>query len=400
MCISASASYGFFPCQCVTTTFDYASSNEVMAKLKDAGTIITNQTKRDIGDQWKSLSNEERQKYKDVAEVAKAELAKQQDLFRAESKEVKRKLQNRISLKSIVGIVNKLSADQRSAVEAIGLGGILQLRCTFLNHALCKWLVGNFDPVSRSLTVHGRSYVVTKSHVEECLGINGQGNVIELESHTKIDSCLEVLKNVGFTKGVVQLKDLRQYLEKTSEADDVFKTIFALYILGCFLCPNTKAGVTRSFMKAVSDVREMGKQNWAKLTLQFLCKGIQYQRDNHHVPPSGCLFLLVVFYLERVSPSVKPSIRKLPSLVVWGDDEIRSVLHQFDKIGGYDSEGVVVHFTEVGDASGKEGGLSQISTADVQTMTSTFVTVAALLLRQNMFMSNLLGTEMKCNPQE
>ncbi|KAI8536726.1 hypothetical protein RHMOL_Rhmol10G0279400 [Rhododendron molle] len=273
-----------------------------MAKLKDVGTIITNQTKRDIGDQWKSLSNEERQKYKDVAEVAKAELAKQQDLFRAELKEVKRKLQNRISLKSIVGIVNKLSADQRNAVEAIGLGGILQLRCTFLNHALCKWLVGNFDPVSRSLTVHGRSYVVTESHVEECLGINGQGNVIDLESHTKIDSCLEVLKNV--------------------------------------------------------------------------------------------------FYLERVSPSVKPSIRKLPSLVVWGDDEIRSVLHQFDKIGGYDSEGVVVHFTEVGEASGKEGGLSQISTADVQTMTSTFVTVAALLLRQNMFMSNLLGTEMKCNPQE
>ncbi|KAI8539195.1 hypothetical protein RHMOL_Rhmol09G0162400 [Rhododendron molle] len=239
-----------------------------------------------------------------------------------------------------------------------------------------------------------------KSHVEECLGINGQGNVIDLESHTKIDSCLQVLKNVGFTKGVVQLKDLRQYLEKTSEADDVFKTIFALYILGCFLCPNTKAGVTRSFTKAVSDVREMGKQNWAKLTLQFLCKGIQYQRDNHHVQPSGCLFLLVVFYLERVSPSVKPSIRKLPSLVVWGDDEIRSVLHQFDKIGGYDREGVVVHFTEVGEASSKEGGLSQISTADVQTMTSTFVTVAALLLRQNMFMSNLLGTEMKCNPQE
>ncbi|KAI8561141.1 hypothetical protein RHMOL_Rhmol04G0314500 [Rhododendron molle] len=107
-----------------------------------------------------------------------------------------------------------------------------------------------------------------------------------------------------------------------------------------------------------------------------------------------------VFYLERVSPTLKPSIRKLPSLVVWGDDEIKSVLHQFDKIGGYDNEGVVVHFIEVEEASGKQGGLSQISTADVQTMTSTFVTVAALLLRQNMFMPNLLGTEMKSNPQE
>lgn len=197
-------------------------------------------------------------------------------------------------MKSIVRIVNKLSADQRSAVEAIGLGGILQLRCTFLNHALCKWLVGKFDPVCHSLTVHGRTYVVTESHVEECLGINGQGNDIELEGNTKIESCPEVAKDVGFTNGVVQLKDLRQYLERTEEVDHVFKRKFALYILGCFLCPNTKAGVSRSFMKAVSDVGEMGNQNWAKLTLQFLCKGIQDQRDNHHVQPSGCLFLLVV----------------------------------------------------------------------------------------------------------
>ncbi|KAI8530692.1 hypothetical protein RHMOL_Rhmol11G0079300 [Rhododendron molle] len=340
-----------------------------MAKLKDVGAIITNQTKRDIGDQWKSLSNEERQKYKDVVEVAKAKLPKHKDLLPEEPKEVKRKLQNCISLKSIVGIVNNLSADQRSAIEAIGLGGVLQLRCTFLNHALCKWLVGKFDPVSRSLTVHGRTYVVTESHVEECLGINGKGNVIDVESHTKIESCPEVLRNVGFKNGVVQLKDLRQYLDKTSEADDVFKRIFALYILGCFLCPNTKAGVTRSFMKAVSDVGEMGKQNWAQLTLHFLCKGIQYQRDNHMYNQVG-------------------------AYSCW------CVLHQFDKIGGYDNEGVVVHFTEVEEASGKQGGLSQISTADVQTMTSTFVTVAALLLRQYMFMSNLLGTEMKSNPQE
>ncbi|KAI8553434.1 hypothetical protein RHMOL_Rhmol05G0015600 [Rhododendron molle] len=154
-------------------------------------------------------------------------------------------------------------------------------------------------------------------------------------------------------------------------------------MLGCFLCPNTKAGVTRSVINAVSDVAGMGNQNWAKLTLQFLCKGIQEQRDKHHVQPSGCLFLLVVvFYLERVSPTVKPSIRKFPSLVVWGDDEIRRVLHKFDKIGGYDKEGVVVHFTQVGDASANEGGLSQISSADVQTMTTTFVTVAGPTFRQ------------------
>ncbi|KAE9444728.1 hypothetical protein C3L33_23373, partial [Rhododendron williamsianum] len=361
------------------TAFILYNSNEVVAKLKDARTIITNQTKRDIGDQWKSLSNEERQKYKDVAEAAKEELAKYKDLFPAEPKKVK---------------INACSA-----VQSIGLGGILQLRCTFLNHALCKWLVGKFDPVSRSLTVHGRTFVVTESHVMECLGINGQGNVIDLEGNTS-DSCAEVCKNVGLTNGVVQLKHLREYLEKTEEVDDVFKRKFALYILGCFLCPNTKAGVTRSLMNVVSYVGEMGNQNWAKLTLQFLCKGIRDQRDKGHVQPSGCLFLLVVFYFERVSPTVKPFIRKFPYLVVWGDDEIKRVLHQFDKIGGYDSDGVVVHFTQVGEPTGNEGGVSQISTADVQTMTSTFVTVAGLLLRQNMFMAKLLGSEIQSNLRE
>ena len=103
--------------------------------------------------------------------------------------------------------------------------------------------------------------------------------------------------------------------------------------------------------------------------------------------------------MERVSPIVKASIRKFPSLVLWGDTEMKSGLHQFDKIGGYDSEGVVVHFTEVVEGSGNEGGVSHISTADVQTMTSTFVTVAGLLLRQNMFMAKFLGSKIQCNPQ-
>ncbi|KAF7154070.1 hypothetical protein RHSIM_Rhsim01G0153500 [Rhododendron simsii] len=287
--------------------------------------IVTNSTrmKRDIGAQWKSLSNEERQKYKYLAEAAKEELVKQKELFSKELKKVKRKLQNRISLRSIVRIVKKLNAEQRNAVHAIGLGGILQLRCKFMNHELCNWLVGKFDPICRSLTVHGRTFVLTEAHVEECLGINAQSTVIDLEGNT--------------------------------------------------------------------DVAEMANQNWAKLTLQFLCKGVQDQRDKDHVQSSGCLFLLVVFYLERVSPTLKPSIRKFPSLVVWGDVEIKKVLHQFDKIGGYDREGVVVHFTQVGEPSGNMSGVSQISTADVQTMTSTFVNVAGFLLRQNMIMAKLLG---------
>ncbi|KAF7152748.1 hypothetical protein RHSIM_Rhsim01G0154300 [Rhododendron simsii] len=99
----------------------------------------------------------------------------------------------------------------------------------------------------------------------------------------------------------------------------------------------------------------------------------------------------VSFLLGTCVSYAKAFHSKFPSLVVWGDDEIKRVLHQFDKIGGYDREGVVVHFTQVGEPSGNMSGVSQISTADVQTMTSTFVNVAGFLLRQNMIMAKLLG---------
>ncbi|XP_058215736.1 uncharacterized protein LOC131326854 [Rhododendron vialii] len=375
-------------------------NNETIANLKDAGTLITNQTKRDIGEQWKNLSNEHRQKYKDLAELAKEELTKHKAVLPPKPK--KKKIQNRISLKSIIRIVQKLSPDQRRAVQLIGLGGILELRCTALNHPLCNWLVHKFDPVSRSLTVHGQTFLLTDSHVHECLGINAQGNLIELEGNTSVEFS-EVYTNLGMTNGVVQLKELREYLEKTEEVDDVFKRKFALYILGCFLCPTTKSGVTRSLINVVSDVAAMANQNWANLTLDFLCKGILDQRNKDHAQPSGCLFLLVVFYLDRVSPRpiVMPYVRKFPSLLAWGDSEIKSVLHRFDQIGGYDREGVVVHFTLEEKKSGNEGGMSQISTGDVTVMTNTLATIAGLLLRQNILMAKHFGSETpsKLQPQ-
>ncbi|KAF7113033.1 hypothetical protein RHSIM_RhsimUnG0167100 [Rhododendron simsii] len=169
------------------------------------------------------------------------------------------------------------------------------------------------------------------------------------------------------TKGVVQLKKLSEYLEEMEEVDDVFKRKFAF------------------------DVVKMSNRNWANLTLDFLCKGIQEQRNKD-----------LIFYFDHVSPkpTVTPYVRNFSSLLDWGDFEIKSILNQFDKIGGYDSEGVVVHFTmdegtKVDEkSSGNEGGVSQISSRDVFVMTSTLIIVASLLLRQNMILAKHFGSEM------
>ncbi|KAI8531211.1 hypothetical protein RHMOL_Rhmol11G0119600 [Rhododendron molle] len=98
-------------------------------------------------------------------------------------------------------------------------------------------------------------------------------------------------------------------------------------------------------------------------------------------------------------------VRKFPTLVNWSDIEIKNILHEFDKIGGYNSEGVVVNFTldegakvegaKVGEkTSGNEDGVSQIPSGDVSVMTSSLITIASLLLRQNIILGKHVGSEM------
>ncbi|KAE9444799.1 hypothetical protein C3L33_23303, partial [Rhododendron williamsianum] len=116
--------------------------------------------RREFLEQWRNLSDEERHKFK---KMAKEEHGKRKAL--APRKPKKRKMQNRISLNSIVEIVQKFSEAQRAAVIEIGLG-----------------------------------------------------DLVEVE---KSDGFLEVCKDLGVKKGEVKLKDLKDYLQKAKDADEV-----------------------------------------------------------------------------------------------------------------------------------------------------------------------------------
>lgn len=197
----------------------------------------------------------------------------------------------RLALNQIVVIVRKFSEEQCTAVKAIGLGGILDLSCTKLNHEICQWLVNNFDPDSQSLTVHGRTFVMTESHVGKCLGISEQGKIVLMNSPQAYPKLSKLL---GVTKGFVQISGLVVYLLSEKVADEDFKRKFALYILGSFLFPTTKPVVHESLIHLVSEVGALENVNWARITLDFLCKAIQGQRTNNRVHANGCLFLLLV----------------------------------------------------------------------------------------------------------
>ncbi|KAH7864644.1 hypothetical protein Vadar_032114 [Vaccinium darrowii] len=358
--------------------------------------------KVEIGRRWNNLPKEEKRKFEDKATSAN-ELLSSLKALDSRPRKRRRKIQTRIALKQITEIVSKFSEEQRTAVKAVGLGGILDLSCTKLNHGICEWLVNNFDPDTHSLTVHGRKFVITESHVEECLGINGQGNIVSMNS---VEGFHEMCIDLGVSKGFVEIKGLLVYLLKTTVADEGFKRKFALYILGSFLCPTTKPAVHESLINLVSDVGAMENVNWARITLEFRCNAIRGQRTHSRVHANGCLFLLSVFYLERVSPTGFHQIPRTDRpLLFWGDREIKDVLRRFKKIGGYMKQGVGVIFTkeEVSmddgedKTNGKASNSHQIPNVVLHDMKSTLDKVADLLERQTTVFERYFGYQVANN---
>ncbi|KAL7199279.1 hypothetical protein ACSBR2_021546 [Camellia fascicularis] len=152
-----------------------------------------------------------------------------------------------------------------------------------------------------SLNVHGRQLLIIELNVHKLLGIPAKGKTIELKKSSK--EFPKLFEELGVVQGAIKLNALREYLTKTDGAGEEFKRIFALYILGAFLCPTTKDVVKQSFIHLVQNVDGMKDYNWSKFTLQFLVRGLRKYSSKSQSQPNGCLFLIMLFYFDRVAPS-------------------------------------------------------------------------------------------------
>ncbi|XP_028089297.1 uncharacterized protein LOC114289727, partial [Camellia sinensis] len=297
--------------------------------------------KKDIGHEWRTRQKQDKE-YKEMDMWTIDKQAKLEGPL--PTKPRKWHFQTRIALRSIVKIIRRLSMEQREAVTSSGLGGLLNLRCTKLDHDLCEWLVQKFDPKTCSLNVHGRRLLLTELDVHKLLGILAEGKTIELKKSSQ--AFPKLFEELGVVQGPIKLNALREYLTKTEGAGEEFMRIFALYMLGAFLCPTTKDVVKQSFIHLIQNVDGMKDYNWSKFTLQFFVRGLCKYNSKSHSQPNGCLFLIMLFYFDRVAPSGCDAgrARSIPSLAYWGDAEIKATLKLFQKSGGYQNEEVDVNF--------------------------------------------------------
>ncbi|KAF7144603.1 hypothetical protein RHSIM_Rhsim04G0115000 [Rhododendron simsii] len=253
-------------------------------------------------------------------------------------------IQARISLRSIVKIISKLSLEQSEAIREIGLGGLLGLKCMKQDHILTRWLIKNFDPESSSMDVHGQQLLLTPVEVHNVLGIQCEGKDVKLKGSR--EGFMDLCKMVGVVQGSIPLKGLKDYLKETKSVGDDFKMKFVLYVLGVFLCPTTKPALKKSYVHAVKNVEAMKECNWAKLTVDFLIGSVRKCKQKGHLRANGCLLLLVLFFLDHITTKETrtPSPRSTPSLARWGDAKISGTMRL---LGDYQNKKVYMKFTHI-----------------------------------------------------
>ncbi|KAH7860104.1 hypothetical protein Vadar_009386 [Vaccinium darrowii] len=269
---------------------------------EDACQNVVEPPKVPLPESSKSLPEHEKQPYIVMAKLDASQLAEEKPPRAQKPRKVY--MQNRIALPSVVKLMQKLTEEQREAVKSMGLGGLLELRCSRLHHDLLEWLVDNFDPSRCLLRVHERELVLIVTEVQRFLGIHGCGLDIMLTGFSD-DGFKKLCDDLKVNKGSLMLKDLGDCNNVTLK----FNRIFVLYMLGSFLCPTSQPYVPQNYVHVVRDVDTLNGRNWAKLTLQCLANGISESKRLERRCTNGCLFLLELFYVERVIPATCRVVR-------------------------------------------------------------------------------------------
>ncbi|XP_059598878.1 uncharacterized protein LOC109121391 isoform X2 [Vitis vinifera] len=256
-------------------------------------------------------------------------------------------LQTRCSPERVIRVIENLEPKQKAAIEEIGFGSLLQLRCRKIDHGLCLWLINSFNPNTYMLQLYNTCIKLSPIDVEFIMGLRARGLKIGMNKDVghKNDLC----KKYCDKKGRLPLVMLENQIREDKEGGNDFKVRFVLFVLGALLCPTMKLFVNRSFLHIVEDIDSIKKMNWAEFVLSYLVHGIEEFKKKQQSGVCGCLLFLMLFYHEHISFEEKflpLYTRPSPRITAWGDDEVLDRKRRLKKLGGYANEDLKIWVIE------------------------------------------------------
>ncbi|CAL4915574.1 unnamed protein product [Urochloa decumbens] len=234
----------------------------------------------------------------------------------------------------IVRLYPHLTQEQRKMIEDAGFGGLLKIGCPTFPLGFCGWLLRRFDTDYCELVIKGRGRIpVTADSVHRVLGIpNGGGDVKYRLDEDAMAFMSDKLGASGRYSPTVS--SIENSLKQMKSADEHFLRTFMVLVISSFLCPTTCPRISPRCFPPLVDIKSIRELNWCKFVVEQLRKSvIAYGRKGKNSVP-GCLFYLVILYLDSLDTRDTQIPGGTPRISAWDRKLLTKVLEMDMKGNG------------------------------------------------------------------
>ena len=151
----------------------------------------------------------------------------------------KERVRNRASPFSLVNLYEHLSPDQKEVVVNMGLGSMLNIRCSTLHNPVINWLAPTYDRFTRESVIPGRGRIpLNADSVYRIMGLPRGGIPVTYCLVSEIDHRLRPAIFPDCAKMPETTKVFNMLKEMTA-ADEKFKQLWIMYLTSTVLAPTS-----------------------------------------------------------------------------------------------------------------------------------------------------------------
>ncbi|XP_050385153.1 uncharacterized protein LOC126801746 isoform X2 [Argentina anserina] len=265
-------------------------------------------------------------------------------------------------------------------------------KCQLLTPAQCRkkdsdfqLMIGLYKEEERGfLFPNGSLHRIKEQQVVDILGLNLEGEIYNLSSHSTrpgnnllIDDCFPNEKSL-------HVAEVKSALTNALETDPVnhyrIACLIVMFLFATFLFCETGSGLKWSLVAACTDLEEMSKYSWGKMTLEYLLaqlgkhakdkdtKDMGTRSETQKVAVSGCMPLVMYWLADQIQiqdAAIAKHKDQTPTFVRWQLNKLH-----LDKLTNEQIEGMFPHITEdVSEAAPPEKSLeAELAKLSIETV--------------------------------
>ncbi|XP_020967736.1 uncharacterized protein LOC110266975 [Arachis ipaensis] len=237
----------------------------------------------------------------------------------------------RCSYVSIFTTINSLTKEQKLEVDKMGFSSMKAIQDWKIDRRLFLALSKAYNTTTSKLELVVRDIDVTTDKIGLALGLPSIGKSFpEEEDWTSEQKRLVAPFKSVTSPWLQEVLHSRECNVSTSKGRDYFRRAFTMFIISLFLAPTSSAVTSPKHLRAIVDVENITRYNWARFVHDELMKGVQKFKEKNTLSIDGCLYVLMIIYYHKDTFGDKENYMGPPPpwIAYWDKEKLAKKLTQ------------------------------------------------------------------------